>query len=128
MRFAREWALLFGAEVCLLHVVEPTTAVGEFGAAPLGTVQPDLSGRAKLALSQLARKEFPDSLSVSLMVRKGTACAQIAAAARELKADLILIASHGYTGLKRVLLGSTAEEVARRAPCPVLILRRRHVH
>jgi len=127
MRFAREWALRFGAEVCLLHVVEPTTAVGEFGGAPLGTVQRDLSGKAKLALSQLAKEEFPDSLSVKLSVRKGTASDQIAAAARESKTDLVIIASHGYTGLKRVLLGSTAEAVARRAPCPVLILRRRKI-
>jgi universal stress protein A len=125
MRFAREWALRFAAEVYLLHVIDPTIAGGEFGGAPLGTVQRDLAGKAKLALSQLAREEFPDSLSVKLRVRKGTASDEIAAAARESKADLVIIASHGYTGLKRVLLGSTAEAVARRAPCPVLILRRR---
>jgi universal stress protein A len=125
MRFAREWALRFAAEVYLLHVIDPTIAGGEFGGAPLGTVQRDLAGKAKLALSQLAREEFPDSLSLKLRVRKGTASDEIAAAARESKADLVIIASHGYTGLKRVLLGSTAEAVARRAPCPVLILRRR---
>ncbi len=125
MRFARAWAVLFGAEVCLLHVVEPTAAGGEFSGAPLGVVQRDLPGRAKLALSQLARKELPDSLSVKIIVRNGTAFDQIAAEARKLHADLIIIATHGHTGLRRVLLGSTAEKVARHAPCPVLILRRR---
>ena len=40
-----------------------------------------------------------------------------------MEADLIIISTHGYTGLKHVLLGSTAERVVRHAPCPVLVVR-----
>jgi universal stress protein A len=125
MRFARNWADFFAAQVYLLHVVEPATTVGEFGTAPVGTVLRDIPGRAKAALREMARSEFPESIPVSVIVRKGTAYDQVAATARAIRADLIIIATHGHTGLKRVVLGSTAERVARHAPCPVLILRRR---
>ena len=46
-------------------------------------------------------------------------------AARELKADLIVLATHGYTGYKRMFLGSTAERVVQHSPCPVLVVRHR---
>ncbi|MCU0784211.1 MAG: universal stress protein [Verrucomicrobia bacterium] len=124
LRFARHWADFFAAKVYLLHVVEPTTAVGEFGTVPLGAVQRDISGKAKAALGELARTEFPDSIPIRMVVRKGKAYDQIAATARSIRADLIIIATHGRTGLKHVVLGSTAERVARHAPCPVLVLRR----
>jgi len=125
LRFAREWATIFGAEVYLLHVVEPTSAVGEFGTVPLGQVQRDIPGKAKAALSELARTELPDSIPVNVIVRKGKAFDQIASVAQSIRADIIVIATHGHTGLKHMLMGSTAERVARHAPCPVLILRRR---
>jgi nucleotide-binding universal stress UspA family protein len=48
---------------------------------------------------------------------------EICKLAREIEADLIILGSHGYSGLKRVLLGSTAERVVRYAPCPVLVPR-----
>ena len=125
MRFARNWADFFSARVYLLHVVEPTTMAGEFRMAPLGTVQSDITGRARAALGELAGEEFPASIPVRVIVRKGTPYDQIASIARAIRADLIIIATHGHTGLKHVVLGSTAERVARHAPCPVLILRRR---
>jgi universal stress protein A len=125
LRFACHWADFFAAKVWLLHVVEPTTAVGGFGTVPMGAVQRDIPGTAKAALSDLARTEFPDSIPVRVIVRNGTASDQIAAAARAIRADVIIIATHGHTGLKHAVLGSTAERVARHAPCPVLILRRR---
>jgi nucleotide-binding universal stress UspA family protein len=125
MRFAREWATIFGAEVFLLHVIEPTTSVGEFGTVPMGMVLRDFTAKAAAALQKLAAQEFPDSIPVSSTVRKGKAFDQIAAAAREIRADIVIIATHGHGGLKHALLGSTAERVARHAPCPVLVLRRR---
>jgi nucleotide-binding universal stress UspA family protein len=48
---------------------------------------------------------------------------EITRAAEELNTDLIIIATHGHTGLKHVVLGSTAENVVRHAPCPVLTVR-----
>ncbi len=125
MRFAGEWAMRFGAEVCLLHVVEPTVAVTEFGSVPGSTDQRALVAQAKTALEELARKEFPPAVRVRVEVRTGVPYDQIAIAARKLKSDVIIIATHGRTGLSRVLMGSTAERVVRHAPCPVLTVRRR---
>ncbi len=50
---------------------------------------------------------------------------EITDAARKRKADLIIIGTHGYSGLKHTLLGSSAERVVRHAPCPVLVVRER---
>jgi universal stress protein A len=57
------------------------------------------------------------------VLRIGRAPDEIVAVARETGADLIVISTHGRSGLAHVLLGSTAEKVARQAPCPVLIVR-----
>ena len=60
-----------------------------------------------------------------LLVRIGNPAAEIVSVARLLKSDLIVISTHGRTGLKHLLLGSVAETVLRHAPCPVLIVRNR---
>ncbi len=61
---------------------------------------------------------------VTTVVRVGNPGLEIADYATQLGADLIVISSHGYHGLKRLLLGSVAERVIRHAECPVLVLRR----
>lgn len=126
LRFAREWAVRFGSEICLLHVIEPMTAVASFGPVPAAVppVTVDFREQARAELGRLAREEFPASVQVSVQLRDGSAYDQIAAAARDWQADLIIIATHGRTGLTHALLGSTAERVVRHAPCPVLTLRR----
>jgi nucleotide-binding universal stress UspA family protein len=123
--FAREWAQLFGAHIYLLSVIEPTTFLTGFEDSPLAMPKRDLAQTAKNALEQIARSELPGRAAVSVLVRKGKAYDQIVKAARSLQIDLIIIPTHGYRGLERAMLGSTAERVVRLAPCPVLTLRRR---
>ncbi len=60
---------------------------------------------------------------IQSFLAEGIPADQIVRAARRLKCDLIVLATHGRTGLTRVVLGSVAENVVRRAPCPVLIVR-----
>ncbi|MEX2214184.1 MAG: universal stress protein [Phycisphaeraceae bacterium] len=62
---------------------------------------------------------------VVVAVRPGSAASTICEYAQEIGAELIVIPSHGRTGLKHLLIGSVAERVARHSPCPVLILRRK---
>ncbi|MGB8168544.1 MAG: universal stress protein [Chthoniobacteraceae bacterium] len=126
LRFAREWAARFGSEVCLLHVLEPMNSFAAFGDMPIAPpVLPfDFHEQARTELEKIVQQEFPEGTKVSVHLRDGAAYDQIAAAARELKADLIIIATHGHTGLSHVLMGSTAERVVRHATCPVLTLRR----
>lgn len=63
------------------------------------------------------------SMPVRLRFQEGEAAAVILEQAVKLKADLIIMGTHGRSGAKRFLLGSVAEAVVRRAPCPVLTLR-----
>ncbi len=125
MRFARDWAVRFRAAVCLLHVIEPVNTTAPFGAQTMVLPLPRPGFRSKLRteLDALARKEFPRSKNVSVEVREGVPYDEIVKAAGKLKSDIIIISTHGRTGLMRVLMGSTAERVVRHAPCPVLTVR-----
>ncbi len=77
---------------------------------------------ARRSLDEIART-FPPEIICEKVVRFGTPIDQIVREAKNEPADLIVISTHGYSGLKRVLLGGTAERVVRHAPCPVLVVR-----
>jgi nucleotide-binding universal stress UspA family protein len=125
LRFAREWAGRFGSEVYLLHVIEPANTYGILGTEPIVVPlrTPDFYAETRAELEKLVQQELPGSTKVSVHLRDGVPFDQIANAARELAADVIILATHGRTGLSHALLGSTAERVVRHAPCPVLTLR-----
>ena len=73
--------------------------------------------------SQLA--EMKDFVPSQAILREGNPSVEVVRAATELGSDLIILSTHGHTGLAHVLLGSTAERVVRYAPCPVLVVRER---
>lgn len=91
-------------------------------------VVPDLTDDVRVARAEvLLTARLADQGFVGLggvAVRVGDPGRRIVDRAAEVGADLVVIASHGYTGFKHLLLGSVAERVVRRAPCPVLVLRR----
>ena len=81
--------------------------------------------RVASALKELNKQLADHSINdVTPVVHIGSPGLEIAAYAREVGADLIVIPSHGRTGLKHIFMGSVAERVARHATCPVLIFRR----
>ncbi len=123
LSFARRLARSFGAGITLLHVVE-TTAVAPFPEMPayLDYSSEDLDA-AKRDLRALAAEISDDAKTVRAVVRNGLAAHEIVEAAKELDSDLIVIATHGYTGWKHFCIGSTAERVVRTAPCPVFVAR-----
>jgi universal stress protein A len=123
--YVRALAGQFNAKVVLLHVVEPTVIPDNFGIVPpsyeeIGTA---LVKAAEERLVTLAAEVSPKAGTVRQMVRTGRAPWEIVRLAKEVEADLIVITTHGYTGLKHVLMGSTAELIVRHAPCPVLTVR-----
>lgn len=124
LHYATRMAAQFGAEVHIFHVVEPEVppAFDGFMIAPPPVLNgtPPCSGQLK-GLVNLVRKEGVDR--VSSTVRAGLAAFEIVEAAKELDVDLIVIATHGYTGWKHFAIGSTAERVVRAAPCPVMVVR-----
>lgn len=81
------------------------------------------SGQKQLA--KLAADEVRGAVATDTTVRVGSPAREIVEAARSLLADLIVISTHGRTGLKHVFLGSVAEHVVQRAPCPVFVVRER---
>lgn len=122
-QLAREWMKFFGAHLYVLHVVEPVPFMTGFPAVPIPLSDREVEEKAKAALERLAARAFPERKNVSLLVRRGKAYDEIVAAARNLKIDLIIIPTHGHTGLGKILLGGTAERVVRHAPCAVLTVR-----
>jgi universal stress protein A len=82
-----------------------------------------ITAAKKMIQDQLGK--FPDSKSVDIVadIRTGTPYEEILKAQQEKKADLIVIASHGQTGLMRHLIGSVAEKVMRQSKCPVLLVK-----
>lgn len=109
-----------GGKVHLLHAVPLTVpAQGQ----PL-TLEP-LSGAAHDARVRLERivGERLAKIDHEIIVVTGDPAAEIIRVADEVKADAIVMATHGRTGLGHLLLGSVAERVVREAPCPVLTIR-----
>jgi nucleotide-binding universal stress UspA family protein len=113
----------FNAEVDLVHVLEPPP-YPEFGYAHIPMKEGGLRDAAEGQFKNL-RKRIPalSHLVKYTPVRTGNAPYEIVQTARQLNADLIVIGTHGRTGLKRLALGSTTEKVVRHAHCPVLVLR-----
>jgi nucleotide-binding universal stress UspA family protein len=126
LAYAVEVARQFQAKLTLLHVVEPV-AMPDFAAAfPLVLEPGEMVAAARTELAQAVQAAgVPPALVEKLLVRVGRSFHEIATAARSRKADLIIISTHGYTGVKHALLGSTTERVVRHAPCPVLVVRQR---
>ena len=123
--FAVPLAEQYGGKISLIHVVEPVYSYPPPGDAGVAVFPARTTTEAsKETLAELARKLVPADLLGKIMVRTGRAYLAITAAADELDADIIIIATHGYTGLKHALVGSTAERVVRHAHCPVLTVRR----
>lgn len=125
LTYARQFAQQFAARLLLVHVVEPMIVPENLILAvpELPEAGGNLVNDAKTRLDELARREIPDGIKVDTFVPVGRPYSEIIELARTETADLIIIATHGYTGLKHALLGSTAERVVRHAPCPVLTVR-----
>jgi nucleotide-binding universal stress UspA family protein len=70
----------------------------------------------------LAREQLPQ-LKVQCLVREGTPFYEIITCAKELEVDLIILGTHGRGPFAHMLMGSVAEKVVRKAPCPVLTVR-----
>ena len=124
LKYAGRLAEQFGAKVTLLHVIQPMVYPADFGypATVIDTLDEQVQSQVQERLEGLAGRM---GAKTECQIRLGQPYHEIATAAKELNVDLIIVTTHGRTGLKHVLLGSTAERVVRHAPCPVLTLRDR---
>jgi nucleotide-binding universal stress UspA family protein len=120
VRYAAFLAEFFSADLTVLHAIEPSPAFSGFESVVLARDDADLVGFARAELAKLVQSEIKTRDGVSHIVASGKAFDQIVNFARKTKADLIVLSTHGFTGVKRVIMGSTAEHVVRHATCPVL--------
>lgn len=110
------------AEVALVHVVDPKLAVRPEGGVPAATLLFELQRDGRQLLSTAVAR-LHTSPPPWQFLGEGKPADEIIKAAREWDAQLIVVGTHGRSGLQRVLMGSTAEAVVRHAPCPVLVAR-----
>ena len=126
LRYADVFARRFGASHTLLHVVEPIVEAADFGYGPvtMHCPNPQLEKSAHARLTILARKRARPREGVAAVVRSGIAETEIVKAAKDLRADLIIMGTRGKSCPEQTSMGSTAEKVIRQAPCPVLVVRK----
>lgn len=126
-RYAGALAKQVNAAVDVVFVLEPAPFYSGLDYTPLSLDKAELARQARTRLTKLVQTDLPAGLQTSVAVLHGRAANQIVAAARQRKAGLIVICTHGYSGAERIVMGSTTEQVLRQAPCPVLALRHRTV-
>ncbi len=124
IHYAQVFAQQFGARLTLLHVVEPLSYPPDFAVVPL--LPPDAEdARIRELTRQLQHLagSIGAGIETQAVVTSGRPWQGISEYAAANNTDLIVVSTHGYTGLKHVLLGSVAEKIVRHAPCPVLVVR-----
>jgi nucleotide-binding universal stress UspA family protein len=121
-RYAISFAKAFGAR---LYVLTVNQAINMAFLDPLIIHDLDANREAAVQenLEQLRGEIAQHSVEVITEVRKGSSSLEIISFAQEMEIDLIIMGTHGWSGLDHVLMGSTAEVVVRKAPCPVLTVR-----
>jgi len=125
LKYAIPYAVQFNARLDLLYVVEPTIYPADFSFGQVGfpNIEEELRKRGSEELNALLRTEIKGRIEAEAAVRTGKPFYEINEYARENGVDLIIIATHGHTGVEHMLFGSTVEKVVRKAPCPVLVVR-----
>jgi len=120
LRHAKELALTYGAQITLLHAVEEVVYPSAYGVEPASLPGPQVIDRVEQNLAELVRTEVGYE-HVVIEAKVGYAPSTILDYADTNEVDLVVIATHGRTGLERMLLGSVAERVVRRSPAPVFV-------
>jgi nucleotide-binding universal stress UspA family protein len=128
LRWGVSLAQKYGAQLLLLHVIPEV--LEEVSARESAGEQRviDLTAKVEAQLHELARQGLKEGLAVHVRVADGEPADAILRMAHEQRVDLIVMGTHGRTGLSHLLLGSTAEAVVRAASCPVFTVRASATH
>ena len=122
--YAIEMAQTLGARITLLHVMHlAPLAMGDISAATLVPYLEEMERTAQESLQAELERVRRAGLEGDSVLVQGIPFQAIIDTAREQDVDIIVMGTHGHTGLTHVLMGSVAEKVVRMAPCPVLVTR-----
>jgi len=126
LTYAIALAQSYDATLKLLHVVQPPLMsvpgdpmVPEFSSE----VMEDIAAASRRRLDEIATKTREQVANVETEIATGSPFVEIITVAKDQDVDLIVIGTHGRTGLAHVMIGSVAEKVVRKAPCPVLTVK-----
>jgi nucleotide-binding universal stress UspA family protein len=127
VRYGKAFADNFGAALTLLHVIEPLSIyawTSPEGSLPaLASVRDDLENSAREHLQRILTGAERDRYRAKLVLLDGSPFLEIIRFARSQDVDLIVMGTHGRGPIAHMLMGSVAEKVVRKAPCPVLTVR-----
>lgn len=127
LAYARDLVKPFGAEIVLLHVIEPiyyAAPADLYMASPnLATLLNEQQHMASAQLARIAAGLKKTGTRVRTVLKSGSAAQVIIESAKTVGANLVVMATHGRTGLSHMFMGSVAEKVVRGAACPVLTVR-----
>ncbi|MGO8761287.1 MAG: universal stress protein [Desulfobaccales bacterium] len=128
LKRAGELARHFGAELIVAHAIPPVPGPHSFPDPQanfnfdLPLYQQELAIHAEKVLKELVSHQVSPEVRTRDLVTTGEAAPEILRMAQKEQVDLIVIATHGLTGWRRLVFGSVAEKVVRQAPCPVLTI------
>ena len=125
LKYAVTFAELFKSELIVLHIVEPIVYPADFsfGQVSIPAMEEEIRKHSEEQLTELVAREIPTGIKATPIIRIGKPFIEIVEVAKSENTDIIVISSHGRTGMDHVLFGSTADKVVRKAPCPVLTIR-----
>jgi len=127
LTFAISFAQKYDAMLYILHVIQqpsyPLGMYAEISFDAMDKFSQSISDAVEKEIQTLKEKDLKGYPKYECMIVHGTPFLEILRTAKEKNVELIVVGTHGRTGLDHVLFGSTAEKVVRRAPCPVLSVR-----
>lgn len=121
-RYAASFARAFGAKLYLLSVSQPLH-LAFLDPLMIQDLDSSQEAAARENLDRLQAELSRQGIEVEAVMRRGSTSLEIVSFAEEAGIDLIVMGTHGWSGLEHILLGSTAQVVVRKAPCPVLTVR-----
>ncbi|MBI5576169.1 MAG: universal stress protein [Deltaproteobacteria bacterium] len=124
-KVARLLAERFGSRITVLHILDEPAALDPMfrGDVPLELLRGRMESYAKESMDAFTAAHFSGFANFDTMLAVGIPYREIIRKARECGAGLIVIGTHGRTGVEHVIFGSTAEKVVRNSHCPVLTVR-----
>ena len=115
----------YDAHIDILHIIHEYGDMTDFYVPHISydVIEKGMEDAARTNMENFCRENIEGKAEFEIHTRKGTPFLEIIKAARDLESDLIVMGTHGRTGIDHILFGSTAEKVVRKSPIPVLTVR-----
>ncbi|HEY4481837.1 MAG TPA: universal stress protein [Candidatus Brocadiaceae bacterium] len=124
IKYAIEFAEKYNAKLYLMHVLDIRIYdITDPELYNVNVIDKETINKLRERLHKCISEDTRKNIEVETIVIEGVPFAEIIKKAREYKVDLIVLGTHGRTGLSHAIMGSVAEKVVRKAPCPVLTIR-----